>query len=224
MEEINLRELFDYFKSKISWIIIAVILVIGIGNIATIIMRVPMYRSSTTIVLVSENNTGDSTYNSSELQLNKNLVGTYSEIIKSRKVLNEVISNLGLSYSTVDLSENISVAAVENTEIIRITVADADNKQAAKIANEIASVFMTEIQKFYKLNNVSVIDKAENSLNPYNVNYIKDNLIYLIIGLALSSGVIFIMFYFDTTIKTSEEIENKLGLTVLGVVPKVERN
>ncbi len=83
---------------------------------------------------------------------------------------------------------------------------------------------MTEIQKFYKLNNVSVIDKAENSLNPYNVNYIKDNLIYLIIGLALSSGVIFIMFYFDTTIKTSEEIENKLGLTVLGVVPKVERN
>ncbi|MCI8460809.1 MAG: hypothetical protein HFE81_05380 [Bacilli bacterium] len=224
MEEINLRELFDYFKSKITWVIIAVILVIGIGNIATIIMRVPMYRSSTTIVLVSENNTGDSTYNSSELQLNKNLVGTYSEIIKSRKVLNEVISNLGLSYSTVDLSENISVAAVENTEIIRITVADADNKQAAKIANEIASVFMTEIQKFYKLNNVSVIDKAENSLNPYNVNYIKDNLIYLIIGLALSSGVIFIMFYFDTTIKTSEEIENKLGLTVLGVVPKVERN
>lgn len=224
MEEINLRELFDYFKSKISWVIIAIILVIGIGNVATIIMRVPMYRSSTTIVLVSENNSGESGYNSNDLQLNKNLVGTYSEIIKSRKVLNEVISNLGLSYSTVDLSENISVTAVENTEIIRITVADADNKQASKIANEIASVFMTEIQKFYKLNNVSVIDKAENSLNPYNINYIKDNLIYLLIGFVLSSGVIFVMFYFDTTIKTSEEIENKLGLTVLGVVPKVERN
>lgn len=224
MEEINLKELFDYFKNKMTWIIITIVLVMGIGNIVTTITRVPMYRSSTTIVLVSENSNGDGSYNSTELQLNKNLVGTYSEIIKSRKVLNEVISNLGLSYSTSDLSENITVAVVENTEIIRVTVADADNKQAAKIANEIANVFMTEIQKFYKLNNVSVIDRAENSLNPYNVNYIKDNLIYILVGLVLSGGVIFIMFYFDTTIKTSEEIEDKLGLTVLGVVPKVERN
>lgn len=220
MEEINLKELFDYFKNKLSWMIITVILVVGIGNVITTITRVPMYRSSTTIVLVSDSKD----YNSTEVQLNKSLVGTYSEIIKSRTVLNEVISNLGLSYSALELSDNINVTAVENTEIIRISVSDADNKQAAKIANEIASVFMTEIQKFYKLNNVSVIDKADSNNKSFNVNYLKDNLIYVLVALVLSGGVIFIMYYFDTTIKTSEEIENKLGLTVLGVVPKVERD
>ena len=57
---------------------------------------------------------------------------------------------------------------------------------------------------------------------PYNVNYLKDNLIYTAIGFVLSSGIIFIKFYFDTSIKTSEEIENKLGMTILGIVPKVE--
>lgn len=222
MEEINLKELYDYFKNKITWIIITIILVVGIGNVVTILTRVPMYKSSTTIVLVSENK-GES-YNSTELQLNKNLVGTYSEIIKSRKVIKEVIKNLGLNYQSSVLSEKVAVTAIENTEIIKITVEDADNKQACKIANEIANVFMTEIQKIYKLNNVSVIDKAENSIKPYNINYIKDNFIYVLIGLVLSSGVIFIMFYFDTTIKTSEEIESKLGLTVVGVVPMVERN
>ena len=220
MEEINLKELFDYFKNKLSWMIITVILVVGIGNVITTITRVPMYRSSTTIVLVS----ASKDYNSTEVQLNKSLVGTYSEIIKSRTVLNEVISNLGLSYSALELSDNINVTAVENTEIIRISVSDADNKQAAKIANEIASVFMTEIQKFYKLNNVSVIDKADSNNKSFNVNYVKDNLIYVLVALVLSGGVIFVMYYFDTTIKTSEEIENKLGLTVLGVVPKVERD
>lgn len=220
MEEINLKELFDYFKNKLSWMIITVILVVGIGNVITTITRVPMYRSSTTIVLVSDSKD----YNSTEVQLNKSLVGTYSEIIKSRTVLNEVISNLGLSYSALELSDNINVTAVENTEIIRISVSDADNKQAAKIANEIASVFMTEIQKFYKLNNVSVIDKADSNNKSFNVNYVKDNLIYVLAALVLSGGVIFVMYYFDTTIKTSEEIENKLGLTVLGVVPKVERD
>ena len=196
MEEINLKELFDYFKNKLSWMIITVILVVGIGNVITTITRVPMYRSSTTIVLVSDSKD----YNSTEVQLNKSLVGTYSEIIKSRTVLNEVISNLGLSYSALELSDNINVTAVENTEIIRISVSDADNKQAAKIANEIASVFMTEIQKFYKLNNVSVIDKADSNNKSFNVNYVKDNLIYVLVALVLSGGVIFVMYYFDTTI------------------------
>ena len=221
MEEIDLRELFDYFKSKFMWILIAIVLVMIVGNIYTLLARVPMYKSNTTIVLVSENT--NETYNQNELQLNKNLVGTYSEIIKSRKVLYQVINNLGLDYSVTNLSKNITVEAVANTEIIRISVGDADPEVATRIANEIANVFTTEIQKIYRLNNVSVVDKAVNSVKPYNVNFIKDNIIYIAIGLILSCGIIFIRFYFDTTIKTSEEIENKLGLTVMGIVPKVER-
>ncbi len=221
MEEIDLKELFDYFKSKIVWIIAIVVLLIGIGNIYTILTRVPMYQSNTTIVLVSENQT--ESYNSTELQMNKNLVSTYSEIIKSRKVLEQVIKNLNLSYSVGELSKDITVSAVTNTEIIKIAVGNPDASLSTKIANEIATVFSEEIQKIYKLNNVSIVDKAVDAVRPYNVNYIKDNIIYIAIGLVLSSGLIFINFYFDTTIKTSEEIENKLGLTVMGIVPKVEK-
>ena len=221
MEEIDLKELFSYFRSKIIWIIVIVILVIGIGNTYTILTRVPMYQSNTTIVLVSENQ--NETYNSTELQMNKNLVSTYSEIIKSRKVLEQVIENLSLKYSVGSLSKNISVSAVTNTELIRITVADSKAERATKIANEIAKVFSDEIQKIYKLNNVSIVDIAVDASKPFNVNYIKDNIIYVAIGMVLSCGLIFIKFYFDTTIKTSEEIENKLGLTVMGIVPRVEK-
>ena len=221
MEEINLRELLAYFKSKAVWIIITVIITIAIGNIYTIITRVPMYKSDTTIVLVSENQT--ESYNTTELQLNKNLVGTYSEIIKSRKVLKPVIENLGLDYSYNELKKNVTVASVQNTEVIRISVGDANPETSAMIANEIANVFSAEIQKIYKLNNVSIVDKAVSSVKPYNANYVKDNLIYIAIGLIASCGVIFIKFYFDTTIKTSEEIENKLGLTIMGIVPKIEK-
>ena len=92
-----------------------------------------------------------------------------------------------------------------------------------EIADEIAKVFMEKIQKIYNLNNVSIIDKAEDSIAPYNVNYLKDNAIYILVGLVLSCGTIFIFFYFDTTIKSSEEIESKLGLNVIGSVPKVEK-
>lgn len=221
MEEIDLRELFEYFKGKILWILAAIILAIGVGNVFTVLTRVPMYNSNTTIVLVSENN--GTTYNTTEQQLNKNLVSTYAEIIKSRKVLNKVIENLGLDYSYNALKNNISVEAVTNTEIIRIIVSDSDPQVSAEISNEIADVFMEEVQKIYKLNNVSVIDKAEVNKTPYNINFIKDNLIYILVALVLSCGIIFVIYYFDTSIKTSEEIENKLGLVVVGIVPKVEK-
>ena len=222
MEEINLEELFYYFRNKISWIIIAIILAIGIGNTFTILTRTPMYKSSTTMVLVNENK-DSSTYNTTEQQLNKNLVGTYSEIIKSRMILETVISNLKLDYTSSELASNISVEAVDNTEIIKVSVSDANEKEATSIANEIAKVFMKKIQKIYNLNNVSIIDKAEDAIAPYNVNYLKDNAIYMLVGLVLSCGTIFIFFYFDTTIKSSEEIESKLGLNVIGSVPKVEK-
>ena len=219
-EEIDLKELFSYYKSKIVFIIIVLILVIGVGNAYTLLTRTPMYKSETSIVLVSENKEN---YNTTELQLNKNLVGTYTEIIKSRKVLEPVIKNLKLKTSYAQLKSRVTVTSVQNTEIIKVTVADSNPKEAKKIANEIAKVFSTEIQKIYNLNNVTVVDKATKATAPYNVNYLKDNVIYLAIGLVLSCGIIFIKFYFDTTIKTSEEIENKLGITVLGIVPKVEK-
>ena len=221
MEEIDLKDLFDYFKGRISWIIIAVALAIVVGNIYTIFTRVPMYRSSTSLVLVSENSDSGASYNTSEQQLNKNLVGTYSEIIKSKRVLDEVISNLDLDYSYDNLQSRVTVSSVANTEVIRIFISDANPKLASAIADETANVFVKEVNKFYKLNNVTVLDQSVISRNPYNVNYIKDNVIYILIGLVISCGIIFIFFYFDTTIKTSEEIENKLGLTVIGMVPKV---
>ena len=220
MEEIDLKEMFDYFKGKTMWILLTMIVFVTVGNLYTRFTRVPLYKSSTTIVLVSENNSGS--YNSSEVQLNKSLVTTYSEIIKSRKVLEPVIENLGLNYSYAFLKSHVNVSSVTNTEIIKITVSDKNPSVSEEIADEIASVFATEVQRIYRINNVSVVDKAVADANAYNVNFIKDNAIFLIGALALSCGMIFILFYFDTSIKTSDDIENKLGLTVIGIVPKVE--
>ena len=224
MEEIDLKELFDYLKGKIIWIILAVFFAVIVGNVYTIITRVPMYKTNVSLVLVSEKNgDGNEVYNSSEQQLNKNLVGTYSEIAKSKTVLNKVIKNLDLDISYTDLKNRIEVTSVENTEIINIYVSDKNPKMATITANEIANVFVTEVNNLYKLNNVNILDEATNVKTPYNVNYVKDNIIYVLIGIVVSLGILFIIFYFDTSIKTSEEIEKKLGLTVIGSVPKARK-
>lgn len=217
MEEINLKEVYSYFKSRLLWMLLAIVVIVIIGNVYTILTRVPMYQSNTTIVLVGESKKG---YSQTDSQLNQNLIGTYSEIITSRKVLQQVIDNLKLKMTVDELSQNITTSSVEDTEIIRITVNNEKKKMAVKIADEVASVFSEEIQDIYNLENVAIIDKAEEADEPYNINYVKDNVIYLMIGVVLSFGVVFVMYYFDTTIKSSETVEEKLGLTVIGIVPK----
>ena len=219
MEEINLIEVFEYFKNKLVWIIASILVVLVLGNIFTFATRVPMYRSNTTILLVGSNEQ----VNQNDVSLNNNLVATYSEIIKSRRVLSQVINNLDLDYTVSELSSNISVGTKTGTQIITVSVSDSNSKRAKDIANEVSKVFAADVKELYKLDNVTIIDSAIKAAAPYNLTYAKDNVIYFAIGLVLSCGVIFVMFYFDTTIKSADSIEEKLGLTVLGVVPEERR-
>ena len=215
MEEINLVEVFSYFKSKIIAMLIVIGVILIAGNIYSIFIKTPMYQSNTTVLLVN-----DKTTNTTEVQLNKNLVTTYTEIIRSRRVLNQVIKELNLDCTVSELSNMINVEAVGDTEIIKITVSNKNKKKAAIIADQIADTFSKEIKDLYHLENVSVVDKAVVNNKAYNINYLKDNIIFLGIGIVLTFGVVFVMYYFDTTIKSSDVVENKLGLTVIGIVPE----
>ena len=226
MEEINLKELFDYFKERAMLALIIILVVLVIGSIYSIFLKQPLYQSEATVVLVSDDGQaggGGTSYTTSDVQLNKSLVSTYSEIIVSRKIIHQVIKNLNLDYTVKELQNNVNVSTVKDTEIIKIAVDDPDKSLSADIANEIVKVFSEEIKSIYKIQNVSQVDIAEEVDKPYNVNIVKDLLIYILVGIVLACGVIFVIYYFDTSIKSAEEIENKLGLPVFGIVPIVKR-
>lgn len=224
MEEINLKDLFSYFFSKSFIVIITLALAILVSTIYGEFVKVPMYRSYTTIVLTrsGDTDTNDSSITQNDILLNQKLVATYREIIKSRRVLGQVIENLNLDMEVSELSQNISVTNEEDTELIKISVSSVNKEDAKDIANEIAKVFSNEIVDIYNIKNVSIIDTAIVSKTPYNINFVKETVIAALFGLVLGIAIIFVMFYFDTTIKNPEEIQTKIGLPLLGVVPKVE--
>ena len=222
MEQIDLAEFFRYYLSKIIIVVIGIGLMVVVGNVYSLIARRPLYESNTTIVLASESK-DSATYTQNDLQLNQKLVSTYSQIIKSRKVMQKVIDTEGLDYTVNELSENVTVTSVQDTELIKISVNDRNSVTAMKIANDIVPVFSEEVKRIYKIDNVSVVDEAVEASKPYNINYLKENLIYILVGFVLASAIIFIIYYFDTTIKSSEIVEDKLGLTVIGIVPKEEK-
>ena len=222
MEEINLKDLFNYFISKILIVIITFLVAVLVSVVNSKFIKVPEYQSSTTIVLtVNSDNDLDTTITQDAITINQKLVATYRQIIKSRRVLDQVISNLDLDMEASELSKSISVTNESDTELIKITVSNVDPELAAMIADEIAKVFSEEIVDIYNIKNVSIIDKALVSEAPYNIKLVKDTIIFGMLGIVLGLGIIFVMFYFDTTVKNAEEIQEKIGLPLLGVVPVV---
>lgn len=219
MEEIDLKELFTFVKSKIGLLVAITAGVCILGCVYGLFLQTPMYQSYTTVILSSN----EGTINQQDLNLYKNLVNTYAEIVKSRRVLDQVIDELDLDLTYEQLHGKISVSAVNNTEIIKITVNDSDGIKAKNIANITANYFAKEVVDLYNMNNVDILDEAIESDKPYNINVVKQVIIYFMLGFVLAAGILFVIYYFDRTVKSIEQVEQKIKLPILGGVQEYQR-
>ena len=222
MEELDLKELLNLFWSKIFQIILIVIITAGIGIIYTFGFTTPKYSSTTTLLLAgSEQSSNGDTKNAittTDVTLNSKLVSTYSDIVKSNTVIRRVISNLGIDVSEDNLRKSVS----EETDIINITVTNENAAYSAKIANEIAKVFIQEIQNRYHINNIDILDEAEVESTPSNIHHSKDIVIFAFGGLVIAIMYILVANMLDTTVKTPEDVEKGVGLPVLVSIPLLE--
>ena len=223
MEEINLREFWQFYKKFILGVVAVCLFFVVVTLVYNIFIKTPVYSTSTTIVLVKDESSATSsneTINQNDITLNQKLVSTYRQIIKSRLVLEQVISKLDLKYTYKALSDEITVNAVDDTEILKIIVTDEDAALAVKIANEVANVFEKEVKQIYNISNVSIIDVAILPTEPSNDHLFRDLVLALMVGFVLSSGVIFVIFYFDDTLRDVDTIESEIGLPVIAKIFK----
>lgn len=221
MEEINIRDFLNYLKKYVLVIVaVALVLIIGVFIYDKSIKK-PLYTTYTTIILTKSNETQTgTTITQNDILLNQKLVETYSKIIKSKLVLEQVISETGVTYTAEELSENVSVEAYENTEMLKISVTDQDPELAASIANSIAQVFSGEIAKIYQINNISVVDVAVTPEEVSNNTLKRDLLIALFISIFGTIGVVFVVYYFDDTVKLTDDLEEEIGMPVVAKVFK----
>lgn len=224
MENFNINRFLKVFLNCKLYICLILILFTVMGYFYSFYYVTPLYNSSASVMLVQndnfESNNSDFSITQSDIALNQNLLSTYTKIAKSPKVLEQVINNLNLNISITELSNNISVQAVNNAEVFKISVVNKDNFLAASITNELLNVFSDEVKSLYNMNNVYTIDMAKVSDTPYNINHFKDISIFIIAGIFASFGIVVVVYLLDTTIKSEHEVENYAKLTVLSTIPK----
>ena len=219
MEEINLRDLLSYFKKRLILFIVVVLFVVSAGTIYSVFILKPEYKSQATVILSSDKSKNTI---QSEINANKNLIDTYTEVVKSHRVLDRVKSEMQIEDTYEQLVKKVTVASLKDTEIISISVVDLNKNHSYSLANRIADTFTDEIGQIYNDKSVNVLDRAVESQKPYNVDIVKQEAIYAAAGIVLATAVIFLMFYFDRTIKTTEQIEQLFKLPIYGKVRKLE--
>ncbi len=229
MEELDVKEIFNIFWSKKIQIILIVLLFIIMGIVYTKNFITPMYSSSTTLVLASAkniettNSAKAATEMATDITINSKLVSTYSELVKSKNILREVILNTGIEAQEDDLRKNIKVSAVKSTELIEITVQNEEPTVSAKVVNEIAKVFTEKVKEIYNINNVQIVDEAEVSNTPSNINLAKNIVLFAIMGCVIAFAYAVIANMLDTTIKSAEDIEKTYEVPVLASIPMIEK-
>ena len=219
-EVIDLREYLSIIKKK--WFIMAILCAVCVAASAvySFFIAKPVYQAETTLIVKTEKTEGTNSLSNDQVMVSQKLALTYGEIIKSRKVLDEVIKNLDLKESNGSLASKISVSTVTDTQIIKVSVQDTDNDNAAKIANEIPTVFTEEAIRIADANGVEVIDKAQVPINPVAPNKKMNILIAGVLGIMVGLFSIFLMEFLNNKMRTPQDIDRTLGLPLLGVIPE----
>ena len=224
-ETVDLREYFGIVKKRFWIVALITIIAVVVSGVISFFMLNPVYEAKSTLIVNADKQAETQIVTGDQITVTQKLAVTYGEIIKSRIVLDDVIKNLKLENTYESLSGQITVSPVKDTQIISISVQDTNPQKARDIANEIPKVFEKEAKRITKANDVQVIDKAILPKNPIKPNKVMNVLIAFVLGTMIGLFVVFLIEYLDNKIKTPQDIEKHLGLSVLGVVPneKLER-
>lgn len=204
-----------------KFFIIFIALVVGtIALLGSVFLIKPKYTSTTRIYVVSR--TADSITNQ-DLQAGSYLVKDYQEVITSNEVLSSVIDKEKLSLTPKELSSMISVTIPTDTRVISISVEDDNAQEATTIANTVREVAAEKIKAVTKVDDVTTLEAAEVPKEPSSPNIKRNTLIGVIAGGGLAVISIIILEVLDDRVRRPEDIEDVLGLPLLGIVPDIDK-
>ena len=215
-DTIDLLELFYVLKKKILLILMAALIGGCVAGAYMQFFMTPVYSSMSSILVLSKETTLTSL---ADLQLGASLTSDYTVLIKSTPVLEQVIENLNLDTTVEELKNQISINNPTDTRILEITVQDTDAAMAKKVVDEIANVSSDYIGDKMEVVPPKVIEVGKIATVRTSPSVKKNIMLGFLLGFVACAGIIVVYAVMDDTIKTEEDIEKYLGVSVLAKVP-----
>ncbi|TQR38220.1 capsular biosynthesis protein [Lysinibacillus sphaericus] len=221
---IQVKALVKILRKRLLLILSIIVMAMALAAYLSYYVITPVYQAETQI-LINQKNTDQQLYTGGySIETDLQLINTYNVIIKSPAILSKVIKELKLELSPEQLAEKITVSNENKSQVVSIKVLDEQSARAVEIANTIIDVFKGDIQKLMNVDNINVLSVATlaDDSQPVKPKKILNISISGLLGLLLGTGIAFSLEFFDSTIKTEQEIEELLNLPILGFVSSIK--
>ena len=228
MKEQNMMEIDVFQLLKILWkrkvLIALVAIVTGVVAFAysSFIVK-PEYTSTTRIYVVNRNQGDKSGLTNQDLQAGSYLVKDYREIILSQDVLEKVATDLKLDLPPKGLAGKIKVTVPVDTRIVSISVTDRAPEEASRIANSLREVAAQKIISVTRVSDVTTLEEARPATSPSSPNIRRNTMVGFLAGAVVMVVTVLLIELLDTRVKRPEDIEDVMQITLLGVVPNLDK-
>lgn len=221
-EVIDLTEILSAVRQHLLKLIFVTLAAALVGFTASKFLMNPKYDSSA-LMIVNTRQDVNANVTSDQINSATKLVSTYSIIIKSDTVLQQVIDNLGLNLTYAQLNKRVTVAAVDDTQVMKITVQSDSPEWARQVCEQIITVAPDVIKEAVEAGSVKVISNASLATEPVSPNIMKNTMLAAAVGFVLVIGIIVLQVLLDNKINTEEDVTKYLDMTVLGVIPQYDQ-
>ena len=215
--EIDLVEIFYLLWNNIFKIIICMLLGAVLAFSYSRFLVTPLYKATSKMYI---NTSSKTVVDISDLQISNQLRGDYKALMTSRQLLEAVIDDLNLDYSTKKLNSMIDIANPTDTRIITVTVTSPVPVEAADIANDLANRAKDFLPEIMKSEDPIVYEDAlvpDRKSSPSNS---RNTIIGALIGAVLMSGWLIVRYLMNDTIITPDDTLKYLGVQPLAVIPE----
>ena len=183
----------------------------------------PQYTSTTRIYVVNRNQADKPGLTNQDLQAGSYLVKDYREIILSQDVLEKVVADQSLAMDAKTLGRKVSVTVPADTRIVSISVRDGKPEEASRIANALREVAAQKIISVTRVSDVTTLEEARPATSPSSPNIRRNTMMATIAGVGFVTVIVLLVELLDDRVKRPEDIEEVMHISLLGVIPNLEK-
>jgi len=217
-EIIRIEDIFDILMKRWKMICSITLATTLIAAIVSFFIIAPKYETSTKLFIGKEN-TKEQNYNNSDIQMYQQLLKTYSEVIKTNDLVEKAIDTANLDITSGEVLKNLTVTPSANTQILEIKYISNDKILSKNVLDSVTTEFMKSSKDLIPNGNVNIIESVKIPESPVSPNKKMNIAITFLLGLMISVGLAFLLEFMDNTFTTKEQLEQILGIPVIGTIP-----
>ena len=181
----------------------------------------PVYEAKTVLYIGSEDSAmGSIGISLGQLEANSQLLIDYKQIALTRLVIDEVVKNTGLNISYIAFQNNIVIENISDSRLFTVGFRNSDPLIAKKVSDELAKQITVAAAQIVGVENIRILDQALVPQTPVSPNLFLNTMIGGALGLLISLIIVIMMFILKDTVTDEEDIENLIGVSVLGSIPE----